>query len=73
MLYFSPLTGDFLYSVETKYLRVNPRTDPLSVKAANDNVKFLGGRGGNANGFSGDSHGNVYMLMPEHNAIYIYK
>ncbi|RFU23682.1 hypothetical protein B7463_g12657, partial [Scytalidium lignicola] len=72
VMYFSPLTGDFLYSIETKYLRVNPRTDPLAIKAANDNVKFLGGRGGNANGFSGDSNGNVYMLMPEHNAIYIY-
>ncbi|KAH8810870.1 major royal jelly protein-domain-containing protein [Xylogone sp. PMI_703] len=72
VLFFSPLTGDFLYSVETKYLRVNPSTDPLATVVANDNVKFLGGRGGNANGFSGDSNGNVYMLMPEHNAIYIY-
>jgi hypothetical protein len=28
---------------------------------------------GNANGFSSDSLGNVYMLMPSQNAIYIYK
>lgn len=72
-MYFSALTTDYLYSIETKYLRTNPSTDPLANKLAYDNVKNLGQRGGNANGFAGDSLGNVYMLMPENNAIYIYK
>lgn len=72
-MYYSPLTSDYLYSIETKYLRSDPSDDTLSAKRAFDNVKNLGQRGGNANGFSGDSLGNVYMLMPEANAIYIYK
>lgn len=72
-MYFSALTTDYLYSIETKYLRTNPSTNSLANKLAYDNVKTLGQRGGNANGFAGDSLGNVYMLMPEHNAIYIYK
>ena len=40
--------------------------------AAANNVSCLGQRGGNANGFEGDSNGLVYMLMPEHNAVYYY-
>lgn len=72
-MYYSPLTSDYLYSIETTYLRANPNNDTLAAKRAFDNVKNLGQRGGNANGFSGDSLGNVYMLMPENNAIYIYK
>ncbi|KAI1868039.1 uncharacterized protein JN550_006527 [Neoarthrinium moseri] len=72
VLYYSPLTSDYLYSIETSYLRVNPKTDPLALKRAFDNVKNFGQRGGNANGFAGDSLGNVYMLMPEHNAVFIY-
>ena len=72
-MYYSALTTDYLYSIETRYLRVNPNSDPLANKNAFDNVKSLGQRGGNANGFTGDSLGNVYMLMPEHNAIYVYK
>jgi sugar lactone lactonase YvrE len=73
LLYYSPLTSNYLFSVETKYLRVNPANDTLAQKRAFDNVKNLGQRGGNANGFAGDSLGNIYMLMPEQNAIYIYK
>lgn len=73
VMYYSALTTDYLYSIETKYLRTNPSTEPLANKLAFDNVKNLGQRGGNANGFAGDSLGNVYMLMPENNAIYIYK
>lgn len=73
VMYFSALTTDYLYSIETKYLRTNPSADLMANKFAQDNVKTLGQRGGNANGFAGDSLGNVYMLMPEHNAIYIYK
>lgn len=73
MLYYSALTTNYLYSIETKYLRENPNDNPLADKHAFDNVKNLGQRGGNANGFAGDSLGNVYMLMPESNAIFIYK
>lgn len=72
-MYYSPLTSNYLYSIETKYLRANPQEDAGAVQAAFDNVKNLGQRGGNANGFTGDSLGNVYMLMPEHNGIFIYK
>jgi hypothetical protein len=72
-MYYSPLTSNYLYSIETRYLRANPASDPLANKRAADNVKNLGQHGGNANGFTGDSLGNVYMLMPEANAIYIYK
>lgn len=72
-MYYSALTTDYLYSIETQYLRANPNNNPLANKNAFDNVKNLGQRGGNANGFAGDSFGNVYMLMPEHNAIYIFK
>ncbi|KAI1340335.1 major royal jelly protein-domain-containing protein [Xylariaceae sp. FL0016] len=72
VMYYSALTTDFLYSIETKYLRAYPDRDPLANKRAFDNVKNLGQRGGNANGFTGDSLGNVYMLMPEHNALFIY-
>lgn len=72
-MYYSPLTSDYLYSIETQYLRTSPKTDPLAAKRAADNVHNLGQRGGNANGFASDSLGNVYMLMPSSNAIYIYK
>ncbi|KAI0015751.1 major royal jelly protein-domain-containing protein [Xylariomycetidae sp. FL0641] len=72
VMYYSALTTDYLYSIETAYLRVRPDSNPMADKLAFDNVKKLSQRGGNANGFTGDSLGNVYMLMPEHNAIYIY-
>lgn len=72
VMYYSPLTSNYLYSIETKYLRANPKDDSLSNIRANNNVKNLGQRGSNGNGFSSDNLGNVYMLMPEHNAIYIY-
>lgn len=73
MLYYSALTSDYLWSIETKYLRANPKNDSWGQIRAFQNVKNLGQRGGNANGFASDSLGNVYMLMPESNAIYIYK
>ena len=72
-MYYSPLTSDYLYSIETQYLRANPKGDTLSTKHAFENVKNLGQRGGNPNGFSADSVGNICMLMPSQNAIYIYK
>ncbi|KAH6684255.1 hypothetical protein B0J14DRAFT_622409 [Halenospora varia] len=72
IMYYSPLTSDYLYLIETSYLRSNPSNDTLSAKRAFDNVKNLGQRGGNADGFSGDNLGNIYMRMPKNNAIYIY-
>ena len=72
VMYYSPLTSDYLYSIETRYLRADPSDDVLSAQRASNNVLNLGQRGGNANGFSGDSNGAVYMLMPEQNAIYLY-
>jgi hypothetical protein len=72
-MYYSPLTLDYPHYIETKYLRINPSNDTLAAKRAFDNAKNLGQQGGSANGFSYDSLGNVYMLMPSKNAIYIYK
>ncbi len=68
-LYYSPSTSDYFYSIETQYLRASPANDTLAAQRASNSVKNLGQRGGNANGFSGDSNGAIYMLMPEHNAI----
>ncbi|KAF2232629.1 hypothetical protein EV356DRAFT_430272, partial [Viridothelium virens] len=70
-IYYSPLTGNYLYSVPAANLRERD-TNPLADQAAHNNVSNLGQRGGNANGFEGDSNGLVYQLMPEHNAIYYY-
>ncbi|KAL1962722.1 hypothetical protein VTN77DRAFT_9266 [Rasamsonia byssochlamydoides] len=70
VLYFSPMTSDYLYSIETKYLL--DHTSPTSVQAAYNNVKNLGQRGGNGNGFEGDSNGLIYQGIPEQNAIYAY-
>jgi len=71
-MYYSPLTSDYLYSIETQYLRVNPANDVLASQRTSNNVMNLGQRGGNANGFAGDSNGAIYVLMPEKNAIIIY-
>jgi sugar lactone lactonase YvrE len=70
-MYYSALTTDYLYSVPTANLLAAP-SDPLSELAAANNVSNHGQRGGNANGFEGDSNGLIYQLMPEHNAIYYY-
>lgn len=71
-IYYSPLTSDVLYSVPTANLLARDTGNPLAELAAANNVSCLGQRGGNANGFEGDSNGLVYMLMPEHNAVYYY-
>ncbi|KAF1850548.1 uncharacterized protein K460DRAFT_270184 [Cucurbitaria berberidis CBS 394.84] len=71
VLYYSPLTSNTLYSIPTAKLRARD-TSPLAEMAAQSAVSDLGGRGGNANGFEGDSNGLVYQLMPEHNAVYYY-
>ncbi|KKY23136.1 putative major royal jelly protein [Diplodia seriata] len=70
-IYYSPLTGNYLYSVPATNLLARD-DDPLAERAAKNNVSNLGQRGGNANGFEGDSNGLVYQLVPEHNAIYYY-
>ncbi|KAI4706134.1 hypothetical protein J4E89_009188 [Alternaria sp. Ai002NY15] len=70
-IYYSPLTSDYLYSIPTANL-LTPPSDPLAELTAANNVTNLGQRGGNANGFEGDSNGLVYQCMPEHNAIYVY-
>ncbi|CAO2653551.1 Nn.00g029620.m01.CDS01 [Neocucurbitaria sp. VM-36] len=71
-MYYSPLTSDYFYSIPTANLRAKDDDDPLAEEAAKNNVTNRGQRGGNANGFEGDSNGLVYQLMPEHNAIYCY-
>lgn len=71
-LYYSPMTSDYLYSIPAKYLRANPKDDPLANQSAQNAVNNLGQRGGVANGFEGDTNGLIYMPMPEHNAIYVY-
>ncbi|MCJ1390296.1 hypothetical protein MMC18_003154 [Xylographa bjoerkii] len=70
-MYYSPLTSDYMYSVPTYNLLLRPQ-DPLAEIAAHNNVSNLGQRGGQANGFEGDSNGLVYMSMPEQNSINIY-
>lgn len=70
-IYYSPLVSQTLYRIPTANLLSRP-SDPLSEQAASNNVTNLGDRGGQANGFEGDSNGLIYMLMPEHNAIYYY-
>jgi sugar lactone lactonase YvrE len=70
-IYYSPLTGQSLYRIPTANL-LTPPSDPLAEQSASNNVTWLGQRGGEANGFEGDDHGRIYMLMPTHNAIYYY-
>lgn len=70
-LYYSPLTTNYLWSIPTRNLREKD-TNPLAEIQARGNVSNHGQRGGNANGFEGDSNGLIYQLMPEHNAIYYF-
>jgi hypothetical protein len=70
-MYYSPLSANYLYSIPTANLR-EKYTNPLAELWAHANVSNHGQRGGNANGFEGDSNGLIYQLMPEHNAIYYY-
>ncbi|OAL06993.1 hypothetical protein IQ06DRAFT_288797 [Phaeosphaeriaceae sp. SRC1lsM3a] len=71
-LYYSPLTSNYLYSVPTANLLARLENNPLVEIEAANNVTSHGQRGGNANGFEGDSNGLIYQLMPEHNAVYAY-
>lgn len=70
-LYYSPLTSKYLYSVPTSVLLASP-LDPLSEQRASNAVSNLGQRGGDGNGFEGDSNGLIYQLIPTQNAIYYY-
>lgn len=70
-MYYSPLSTNYLYSIPSTNLRERD-TNPLAELNAHSNVSNHGQRGGNANGFEGDSNGLVYQLMPEHNAVYYY-
>ena len=70
IMYYSPLTGNYLYSIESAYLR--DHTSPGAAESAAHNVKNLGQRGGAGNGFEGDSNGLIYQLIPGQNAIFAY-
>jgi sugar lactone lactonase YvrE len=71
-LYYSALTSDYLYSIPTANLLARVEENKLAEIAAANNVTNHGQRGGNANGFEGDSNGLIYQLMPEHNAVFAY-
>ncbi|KAF1977429.1 hypothetical protein BU23DRAFT_587482 [Bimuria novae-zelandiae CBS 107.79] len=70
-MYYSPLSTSTLYSIPTRNLRTRD-SNPLAEIEAHANVSSHGQRGGNANGFEGDSNGLVYQLMPEQNAVYYF-
>ncbi|KAK5175886.1 uncharacterized protein LTR77_001026 [Saxophila tyrrhenica] len=70
-MYYSPLSTNYLYSVPTQNLRARD-SNRLAEVQAHANVSSHGQRGGNANGFEGDSNGLIYQLMPEHNAVYYF-
>lgn len=70
-IYYSPLTSTSLFRVPTINLLARD-SDSLAEQAASNNVTWLGQRGGEANGFEGDSNGLIYMCMPTQNAIYYY-
>jgi sugar lactone lactonase YvrE len=71
-VYYSALTSTYLYSVPTKNLRSRVSENQLAEIEAANNVTNHGQRGGNANGFEGDTNGLIYQLIPEHNAVYAY-
>ncbi|KXS95283.1 hypothetical protein AC578_2580 [Pseudocercospora eumusae] len=71
-MYYSPLSTDTLWSIPTTNLRLQDSQDGSAEVYAHANVSSHGGRGGNANGFEGDTNGFIYMLMPEQNAVYYF-
>lgn len=60
-MYYSPLTTHTLWSIPTANLRERD-TNPLAEIQARANVSDHGQRGGDANGFEGDSNGLTYMV-----------
>ncbi|KAJ9653486.1 hypothetical protein H2198_007328 [Neophaeococcomyces mojaviensis] len=71
-IYYSPLDSQTLYRVPTASLLVTDDDTPLAEQQASNNVTNLGDRGGQANGFEGDTNGLIYMSIPTQNAIYYY-
>ena len=70
-MYYSPLSTNYLYSIPTRNLRERDSNIYAEVQA-HANVSSHGQRGGNANGFEGDTNGLIYQLMPEQNAVYYF-
>ncbi|KAK5135659.1 hypothetical protein LTR08_004960 [Meristemomyces frigidus] len=70
-MYYSPLSQKILYSIPSANLRERD-TNPLAEINAHANVSSHGTRGGDANGFEGDTSGLIYQLMPTHNAIFVF-
>ncbi|KAK4553778.1 hypothetical protein LTR86_009276 [Recurvomyces mirabilis] len=70
-MYYSPLSQKYLYSIPSANLRERD-TNELAEIHAHANVSNHGQRGGDANGFEGDSNGLVYQLMPTHNAVFYF-
>ncbi|KAI5359168.1 putative major royal jelly protein/protein yellow [Septoria linicola] len=71
-MYYSPLSTNYLWSVPTANLRLQDSVDASAEVFAHANVSNHGARGGNANGFEGDTNGLIYQLMPEQNAVYYF-
>ncbi|CAK1360842.1 unnamed protein product [Cercospora beticola] len=71
-MYYSPLSTNYLWSIPTANLRVRDSECASAEVFAHANVSSHGARGGNANGFEGDSNGKIYQLMPEQNAVYYF-
>lgn len=70
-MYYSPLSTNYLYSIPTRNLREHD-LQGLSEVHAHGNISSHGQRGGNGNGFEGDSNGLIYQINPEQNAIYYF-
>lgn len=70
-IYYSPLTSNTLYSVPTANLRERD-SNPLAEIWAHANISHHGQRGGNANGFEGDTNGLIYQLIPSQNSVYYF-
>ena len=71
-MYYSPLSTNYLWSIPTANLRLKTSECASAEVFAHANVSNHGGRGGNANGFEGDTNGYIYQLMPEQNAVYYF-
>lgn len=71
-IYYSPLSTNYLWSIPTANLRLKISECASAEVFAHANVSNHGQRGGNANGFEGDTNGYIYQLMPEQNAVYYF-
>jgi hypothetical protein len=73
IMFYSTQTSGKFYSIKSSYLNANPINRSGSTVAADRAVQNLGQKGGKATGFASDNLGMIYMLMPESNAVYIFK